>query len=621
MSADSDLGTSPSFDPASRSDWEAAASKALRGKPVDSLDTVTPDGIVRAPLYTRESHSMDADEAGLPGSRPYTRGVTASGSVLGWEIRQRHDATATGANAAILRDLERGVTGITLVSAPETVGELDDVLEGLYLDLAPVYLDSGSTSGQRGALLGLLEDRGVAGSAAMGCLGADPIGLSASSGEGGAGLDEAIATVATEAAAHAATHPDLATIAVDATVYADAGSSDSQELAAALATGVAWLRSLTDAGLDLESAASQLEFTLTAGPDQFLTIAKLRAARTAWSRIVQASGGSAAQAPMALHVETASAMMSQRDPWVNMLRTTTACFAAAVAGADAVTVQPFDSALGNTDELGLRVARNTQLILQEETHAAAVIDPAGGSWYVEDLTRELARMAWRQFQEIERSGGIVAVLADGSLGSAIAATRESRQADLASRRSPLTGVSEFPDIHETPLERTAATPGPEGDGLPTFRWAAPFEELRDAADAAMAASEPLTIYLANLGPVATHTARASFAKNLFEVGGIEAIGNDGYDGYDNAADAAAMFAGSSSRIACICSSDSMYAEHAADTAEALKAVGAERVYVAGAPGEDADALRAAGVDEWIHLGCDVLAVLQGTHELLSRPRG
>lgn len=578
-------------------EWEAAASNALRGRAVEDLATTTVDGIVRSPLYTRDSSGLQPDRAGLPGAAPHTRGGRVGGTVEGWEVRQTHDVDDSAVNDAILRDLERGVTAITLLNAPTRVDGLDEALAGVYLDLAPVHLAPGSTTEQRAALRTLLERRGVAGSAARGCLGADPFGHPHDG--------EDLTTVAAEVAVSAARFPGLRTVSVDGRPLSDAGASDVQELGVALSTGVAWLRLLTDAGLDVTTAAQQIEFTLTVGPDQFVSIAKLRAARTCWSRILSAAGGHPDNAPMALHATTAWVMFTQRDPWVNMLRCTMACFSAAVAGADAITVLPFDSALGTADEFGLRVARNTQLILQEESHLNAVIDPAGGSWYVEDLTDSIAEASWAFFQALEGQGGRAAADAVQWLETAIEATARARRERISTRTQPMTGISEFPDIDERlPPGREPGVAGTDP------RWAAPFEQLRDAAERADRHPE---VYLANLGSVATHNARATFAKNLFEAGGIRAHGSDG------ASDAAAVTAGfraSGCRIACICSSDAVYADLGPQAAAALVAAGAERVYLAGAPGAQADELRAAGVDEFVHLGCDVLSVLQGAHDAL-----
>jgi len=301
-----------------------------------------------------------------------------------------------------------------------------------------------------------------------------------------------------------------------------------------------------------------------------------------------------------------------------MLRTTTACFAAALGGADAVTVEPFDSAAGLSDDTGLRLARNTQLILQEETKVSSVIDPVGGSWYVEELTNELAHAAWKTLQQLEKMGGITRALTSGSWQASIAETRTARLTALADRSTLITGANEFPDITEVkiqresiPQEATTSVGEHTCEPLPTFRWSAPFEELRDAADSA--AQRP-RIFLANLGAVITHTARSTFAKNLFETGGIRAISNDGFETPLRAAEA---FAASGCKVACICSSDDIYSESGRETANALRAAGAELIYLAGPP--DAPISSTTEIDGFVYRGCNVLDVLATVHRSLIGP--
>ncbi|NEA13363.1 methylmalonyl-CoA mutase, partial [Streptomyces sp. SID10692] len=240
-----------------------------------------------------------------------------------------------------------------------------------------------------------------------------------------------------------AEYPELRAVAVDALPYHEAGGSAGEELGLSLATGVAYLRALTGAGMSVEAACGQLEFRYAATADQFLTIAKLRAARRLWARVAEASGAPAAGAQRQ-HAVTSPVMMTRRDPWVNMLRTTLATLGAGVGGAESVTVLPFDHALGLPDAFARRIARNTSTILIEESHLARVVDPAGGSWYVERLTDELAAAAWAFFQETERAGGLPAALRSGMVAERLAATWAARSAKLARRKEPITGVSEFP---------------------------------------------------------------------------------------------------------------------------------------------------------------------------------
>jgi methylmalonyl-CoA mutase len=269
-----------------------------------------------------------------------------------------------------------------------------------------------------------------------------------------------------------------------------------------------------------------------------------------------------------------------------MLRTTLACLAAGVGGAESVTVLPFDHALGLPDAFARRIARNTSTILLEESHLARVIDPAGGSWYVERLTDELAHAAWSFFQELERAGGQAAALASGLVGERLAATWQDRSRKLARRREPITGVSEFPNLAERPVEREPAPAAPAG-GLPRVRRDEAYEALRARSDAHLAAtgSRP-TVHLAALGPAAAHTARLSFASNLFQAGGIEPVEDP-----------------SGATVACLCSSDALYEEQAEAAARDLRSAGVQRVFLAGRPGTY------AGVDDYVFAGCDAVAVL------------
>jgi methylmalonyl-CoA mutase len=442
---------------------------------------------------------------------------------------------------------------------------------------------------------------------------------------------------------------------VDARAYHEAGAGEAQELAAALSIGVAYLRALEAAGFSLEEAQGALSFLLVADADEFLTVAKFRALRRLWMRVEEACGLSSE--PVLLQAETAWRMTTRRDPWVNLLRGTIAAFSAGIGGADSVTVLPFTAALGLPDAFARRLARNTQLILLEESNLWRVADPAAGSGGFEALTDALCDKAWALFQEIEREGGIAESLKAGALQARIAAVRAAREKAVATRRDPLTGTSEFPHLAEaevkvlmphisrrerssprsgpgegSALSGEAVTPHPlglaaestspsgrgEGSGrgeltaLPSLRLAEPYERLRDASDARLGRTGARPkVFLANLGPVSAFTARATFARSFFEAGGVEAAANDGFS--DPAA-AAEAFRASGAEAACLCSSDEIYALHAADTARALKQAGCARVILAGRPGERESELRQAGVDNFIFVGSDILSNLQIFYE-------
>ncbi|MFF8725828.1 methylmalonyl-CoA mutase family protein [Streptomyces sp. NPDC015171] len=592
---DDGLSLAAEFPDATHEQWQRLVEGVLRksGKEVsgaaaeDALSTTLEDGLRTRPLYTARDSAPDP---GLPGFAPFVRGSRPEGtSTGGWDVRQRHTALGAGSADAVLPDLENGVTSLWLVLGEGgiPVSELGRALDGVYLDLAPVVLDAGrDTPAAAEALLGLYERRGVDPRAARGNLGADPLGYEARTGTA---LDFApAAALAARCAGH---HPGLRALTVDALPYHEAGGSAAQELGASLATGVAYLRELTEAGLGVEEAIAQLEFRYAATADQFLTIAKLRAARRLWARVAEvcAAPGAGAQVQ---HAVTSPVMMSRRDPWVNMLRTTIATLAAGVGGADSVTVLPFDHALGLPDAFSRRIARNTSSILIEESHLARVIDPAGGSWYVERLTDELAEAAWQFFRSVERDGGQAAALRSGRIRTDLATTWAERSKKLAKRREPITGVSEFPLLAEKPVERTPA-PEPPSGGLPRVRRDEAYEELRARSDAHLAATGARPrIFLATIGSAAEYTARSTFAANLFQAGGIEPV-TEG------------RFEDSGATEAVLCSSDGRYAEEAAESAGALRAAGARHVFLAGRGDY-------SGIDSYVFAGCDAVDVLSAT---------
>lgn len=595
------LEVAAAFPPGTREQWRTLALGVLRKSGVlaedaapaaaeAALSSTTYDGVTIAPLH---------DASDLPGA---PRVVRSAGP---WGVRQRHahpDPAVT--REAVLADLENGVTSIWLDLSSLGPEALPRVLDGVYLDLAPVVLDAGDRAAPAATVfLDLLAERGV--TAPGGNLGL-PAPVTGT-------LDPAAATLVRRCLAE---QPALRAFVVDALPYHDAGGSDAEELGCSIATGVACLRAMTDAGISVEQALGLLEFRYAATADQFMTIAKLRAARRLWARVAEVvtttttttattttTGGPGEQLQ---HAVTSSAMMTARDPWVNMLRTTLACFGAGVGGADAVTVQPFDAVLGLPDAFARRIARNTQSLLLEEAGVARVLDPAGGSWYVERLTADLAEHAWAWFQEIERAGGM-AVALERLVPERLAATRAARADGVAHRRDPITGVSEFPHLSEKLPERE---PGPglavagAEVGLPRIRYAEEFEALRDLADAR---DERPTVFLATIGPVAVHTARASFAANLFAAGGVATVTSG--PGTDATAIAEA-FRDAGTPVACLCSSDRLYGEHAEAVAAALREAGATRVWLAG-KGEY------EGVDDRVYAGCDALGVLRTTFDDLG----
>jgi methylmalonyl-CoA mutase len=567
-----DLVLAAEFPAVTRQQWQRLVAKVLGvdgDSPERELATITGDGIEIAPLYVADA---SRPSPGYPGRPPFVRGRGPAGHRSGWDVRQRHEHPDPAvAREQIMEDLEGGVSSLWLGLGDGRipVESLPDVLAETYLDLAPIVLDAGDRFADAAdAFLAVAAARGVPAGALAGCLGADPLGVLARTGAGpGADAKAGVApadlgiaglTAAADLARRCtADFPGVRAIVVDALPYNEAGGTDAEELGCALAAGLEYLRAMRTAGLSADAAFGQLEFRYAATADQFATIAKLRAARRVWARVAQQCGVTSDAAGQWQHAVSSWSMLTRRDPWNNILRATLACFSAGVGGADAITVAPFDAAIGQPDRLARRVARNVHALLVEESHVARVIDPAGGSWYVEDLTGQLAVKAWAWFQEIERSGGLRAALAAGIVSDRLAASRERRRDALARRREAVTGVTEFPLIGETLLKRpagprqAAARPSdgaggqgawsagaPYAGGLPRIRWSQWHEELRDRADVrARATGSPPTLTLAPLDASRASVARAGQVAALLAPAGITTITVDAAPGHVDTAPA------------------------------------------------------------------------------------
>ncbi|MBQ8105554.1 MAG: methylmalonyl-CoA mutase small subunit [Afipia sp.] len=620
MSAETDdLPLAADFPPATRDDWRKLADGVLKGAPFDKLVGKTYDGLRIDPIYerARNATAIPARAAGSP-----------------WQIMQRVDhPDAAIANAQALHDLENGATGLTLVFAgangargyglPPTKEALARALDGVYLDAGiGIEFEIGPQSRDMGLHLAeLLAARKISPAAVNVRFGLDPIGGGGVRGSSH-GPWESIAKVFGGKIAQLAKLGFRGPFApADGRVIHDAGGSEAQELAYVLAVGVAYLRALEDAGIALEEARRMIYARLSADADQFLTMAKFRALRLLWARVEQSCG--LTPQPLFIAADTAWRMLTQRDPDVNMLRATIAAFSAGLGGANSINVLPHTLALGLPDAFARRIARNTQLVLLEESNLDKVSDPAAGSGGIETLTRQLCEAAWTQFQDIEKAGGPFAALEKNIIQTKVAAVRAARDVNIARRKDVLTGASEFPNLHEKTPAVLDAKPVtgllPDDivirfDALAPIRLAAPFEALRDRSDQMSKTGKRPKVFLANLGTAADFTARATFAKSFFETGGIEAIDTEGFS--DPSALAAA-FKSSGAALVCLCSSDKVYAAHAEAAAKALHDAGAKHIYLAGRPGELEAPLRAAGVGDFIFAGGDALAMLKAAYERIG----
>ncbi len=607
-----ELSLARDFPPADEAAWKALVEAALKGAPFASLRSKTYDGIAIEPLYQRAQGAARVD--GRPAGQP-------------WAIMQRIDlADPKAANAQILDDLMNGASGETLVfpgaigdygyALPATGAAISAALDNIYLDAGvAIDLDLGMQSKDAAGLLAtLVKARGLGPKDCTIRFGFGPLGGIALTGQSPLPWKD-IAPLFTGLVSDLASQGFAGPFAVaDGRVIHAAGGSEAQELAFALASAVAYLRALEQSGIALDDARRFIYFRLAADQDQFLTIAKFRAIRKLWARVEEACG----QKPLPVFVaaETAWRMMTKRDPHGNIVRGTIAAFAAAVGGADAVTVLPFSAALGVPDAFARRIARNTQTILIEEANIHRVADPAAGSGAIEALTDALCETAWWFFQRIENAGGVADALQAGLIQRVVARVRAEREANVARREDTLVGTSDFPDLGEDKVAvlaqaRLAALSTNDAAVAPN-RLAEPFERLRDRSDAYLAkhGSRP-KVFLACLGRAADFNARASFAKSLFEAGGIEAVEGKG----DNLAK---RFTELGARLACLCSSDKVYAREAEAIAKPLVEAGAKHVYLAGKPGPNKAAMEKAGVGTFLHQGCDTLEILGAAYDEFDR---
>jgi methylmalonyl-CoA mutase len=578
----------------------------LGDEPERLLDSPTYDGFAVRPLYT----ALDArPEQSLPGQWPFVRGGDALRDVKsGWKVAEAFPATGqvsvTDGNGAVLAALTEGVSALILRVGADgvAVDELDRMLEGVFLELVPVTLDVTNAGSDYTAAADQLLELVAALSADRRALlsvdlGADP--LTAPLTEHSSPTIDDVADIAAKATEY---DGGVRAITIDGPAFHDLGASASWELAGAVAAGVSYLRLLGAKGLAVGDALGQIAFRFAADDDQFMTIAKLRAARQLWARVAEVVGAPDAGAPK-VHAVTSMPMMAQRDPWVNMLRTTLAAFAAGVGGADTVWVRTFDSAIdgglpGVAPSFARRMARNTQLLLLEESHIGRVVDPAGGSWFVEDLTSELTEAAWRHFQDIEARGGFAD--ARDFVAAEIEKVRDSRADDIAHRRSSITGVNEYPNLDEAPL------PQHDSDSR-VSRYAAAFETLRDRSDAYLATNgtRPQALLLP-LGPLAEHNIRTTFAANLLASGGVETV-NPGT--VEAAAVAQAVADAGSPAAVVICGTDGRYGTEAAGVVDAARAAGVSHVYLAGPERAVADCAEGSRPDEYLTAKIDAVAAL------------
>ena len=659
------------FPVSSYEEWRAEAEELLDGEPFEKkLISTTYEGIALQPIYWPQDIAGMPQASSYPGFAPFVRGSHAAGyKKETWNVAQEMIVTTpVETNAALRHELECGLTTINLRIHSTSLQDLRVLFDNIDLERTPIMIQAEHAAVSVIALFAeLFRSRQLSAANMRGCIGLDPLGLLAISGTLPYSLAEAYTRMAAATKWANASAPRLKTIIVDAASYQNSGGSATQEIACAVATGVEYLREMIQSGLSVDSAAAHLQFGFSIGGSYFMEIAKLRAARLVWAKIMAAFGAAEQVQKMAIHLTTTRWNKSVCDPYVNLLRATVEAFAGIVGGCESLSVGAFDEVARTPDEFSRRIARNTQIILKDEAHVNEVIDPAGGAWYVEKLTDDVARSAWKLFQEIERLGGMTKALQTGFIQQQIRQTAAARAANLGSRRDVLVGVNMYANpaeerLQARPAERTISAapslpPLPERAGKELMAWAreaaaagassdqieaallpqmspenlpqieplrpqrgaAMFEELRAAMDelTAKRGARP-TAFLANMGTIAQHKARADFSTGFLEVAGFQILSNPGFA---NAAEAADAALASNAPLVVICSTDDTYPDLVPPLTHRVKAAKPDTLVVlAGYPKDHVDAFKQAGVDEFIHIRANVCDTLKNILQRIGHPQ-
>ena len=681
-------------------EWRQAAEKTLKGASFEEkLVSKTYEGISLQPMYRQEDIEGLTHLSSRPGAAPYVRGTQALGyQEKPWEVCQELNySMPLEFNEAANNDLQRGQTMINLVldqasalgqdpgkALPENVGrggvsisclqDLNKAFEGIDLEHTPLLIQAGSAGFPVYCMVVVhAQKKGMDISKLRGCVGMDPLGTLVKEGTILFSLKKAYSLMADFTMWAKKETPELKTILVQGDPFHHAGANAVQELAFTLASGVEYVREMQERGLSIEEITPRMLFSFSIGSNFFMEIAKLRAGRLLWSKIIHAFGGNEEAQKMTIHARTSSWTKTVYDPYVNILRGTAEAFAAIIGGVDSLHVSPFDEAVRSANESSRRIARNTQIILEKEAHLSKVADPAGGSWYVESLTDSLAEKAWDQFQRIEKIGGMFKALEAGYVQEQIKAVADKRFKNIGLRKDKFVGTNMYPNLIEEKLSERevdkdsvdksrcleSGSYRSSGDGtvketllnrlkamnegivdtslqameagvtlrewahavsepddvpptiqaLKAYRGAQPFEALRRKAEIFKEKNGSYPkVFLANMGPISQHKARADFIKGFFEVGGFEVMNNNGFETADQAVQAALE---SDASIVVICSSDAAYPELVPVVVRELKQKNPEiTFFVAGLPNSEQEELyKQAGVDEFVHLQSNCYNVL------------
>lgn len=655
-------------------EWREAAEALLKGKSFEKL-LVTPtyEGFDLQPIFRKEDLEDLAFCKDLPGAGSFVRGRNVTGNFQNrWKISQEQPASSPEKlNESLKKEIKGGIDEINILLdvatqkgidpdqaadgevggcglSLATLADLEKALDGIEFKSLSLFIQSGA-SGL--AVLSMLKaycnKKGIDFKSLEGNIGSDPIGSWARNGQLPVDLETALSETATVVRTLEEEGCVMGGIYVDGNLFHNAGSSATQELGFALAAANEYIKALTAKGLSVECIASSIRFGLGIGSNYFLEVGKLRATRMLWSRVLKAWGVELEELPIHIHARTSIWNKTQIDPYVNMLRVTSEAFSAVIGGCDSLHIGPFDEVIRLPDEFSRRIARNLHFILAEECELTRVIDPAGGSYYVEWLTDQIAQKAWEWFQKIEAEGGLIESLKKGTVQAAISDVVAKRMANIEKRRDVIVGTNQYPNVGEKMLEsevvdyaalqknrgaeiaavrgkatigkdlvdgfakgasigeiysaiRTEATESERIEAIPTRRGSELFEKLRSAslAYAEKKGHEP-KIFQANWGPSRGYRLRADWTSAFFQVGGFKMLNDTDFDSID---ELMKSLKASGSKIVVITSSDVAYAEKLEEIARVIKAYDSEiYLMVAGMPGANEASWKAAGVDDFVNV--------------------
>ena len=605
------------FPPVTTVDWEAVIEKDLKGADYNKkLIWKTGQGFDVKPYY-REDDLESIETGFLPNEYPYVRGNKVKDN--DWYIRQNIRVNNIGtANKKALDILMKGINSLGFVLDDKKEYNREDI-EGLckniFAEIVELNFVCGTQAENVAAIyMELVKQYNRDFQKVHGSVNYDPLGRLVIKGNFYDSLDEDF-NRSKRMLENTANLPNFTVITVNGRNFHHAGSSIVQELAFSLAAGAEYITHLTEKGLSVDKIAPGMRFNFSIGPDYFMEMAKIRAARHLWANIVKAYGPSSDEiGKMSIHTETASWNITVYDPYVNMLRTTTESMSAAIAGVDSHIVKPFDSAYSRPDGFSERIARNQQLLLKEEAYLDRVVDPAAGSYYIENLTNSIIDEAWKLFLEIEEKGGYIEAVKSGFIQEQVRENAAILDKAIATRKMSLLGTNQYPNFTERietyiPAEVFQPSDFTEGDAafetLKPYRGSQVFEALRKKTDDFARDNKRPAAFMFTYGNLTMRIARAQFASNFFAVAGFDLIDNLGFKSVGEGIKAAEE---SKAEIIVICSSDDEYAEIAPEIIKAFE--GKAIVVLAGYPKNIIDELEKAGLKHFIHLRSNVLESLQ-----------